>query len=276
MATDYFIPEIWSSKLLLDFQKAAVWAGLTNRDYEGDAQKGNTVHIPGIVDVTITDYKAAGRKTSAEGVSSTGVDLLIDQEKSFDFYIDDIDRAQSSPSFGAYTQSATNGLVQDADSFLAKLAVDNGTAQDDTTAPTDAESAWAVLEAAMLALDVGSVPTANRVAVVNPYFAQFLTGYDSKLTSVDTSGDSAGLRQGTIGEVAGFRVVKSANLPATADKLPQVVAFHTSAIAYASTISEVEGMRAQDKFADRLRGLHVYGGKVVRPDAVSVFTAAAA
>jgi hypothetical protein len=272
MAITNFIPEIWSSKLLLNFQRDAVFAGLVNREFEGEASKGNTVHIAGITDVAIKDYKAAGRTTTADAISDTGVDLLIDQEKNFDFFVDDIDRAQAGRSFDAYTQSASNGLVQDADKFLAALAVTGGTALTNTVAPTDAKSAWANIEAAQLALDVADVPADQRIIVANPYFAKWLTGYDSKLTSVDTSGDSNGLRRATIGEIAGFRVVKSNNLPAAAGKA-QFVAFHQSALAFVSQIEKTEAMRAENKFADRLRGLHVYGAKALRPTAIQVYTA---
>lgn len=269
MAITNFIPEVWSSRLLLNFERDAVFAGVSNREFEGEASKGNTVHIPGIVDVAIKDYKAAGRTTTADAISDTGVDLLIDQEKSFDFFVDDIDRVQAGRSFDAYTGSASNGLVQDSDKFLAGLAVTGGTVLADATAPTDAASAWSKIEDAANELDLADVPNDQRVLIANPHFTKWLTGYDSKLTSVDTSGDSAGLRRATIGEIAGFRVLKSNNLPGTK---AQFVAFHTSALAYASQISDVEAMRAENKFADRVRGLHVYGGKLVRPTAVRVYT----
>ena len=84
MAITNFIPEIWSSKLLLNFQRDAVFAGLVNREYEGEASKGNTVHIAGITDVAIKDYKAAGRTTTADAISDTGVAkravLLVSKE----------------------------------------------------------------------------------------------------------------------------------------------------------------------------------------------------
>ncbi|WP_234821651.1 hypothetical protein [Mycobacteroides abscessus] len=67
-------------------------------------------------------------------------------------------------------------------------------------------------------------------------------------------------------------MVTSNNLPESDS--PQAVFFHQRAAAFVSQIDEVEGMRAQDKFADRIRGLHVYGGKVVQAPGVLVFNRA--
>lgn len=270
MAITNFIPEIWNAQMLRDFNAQAIAAALSNRQYEGDATKGNTVHITTAVDVAIKDYKAAGRTTSADPVSDAGQDLLIDQEKNFDFYIDDIDRAQAAGSMEAYTQSAAEGLVQDADKFLLNVAATQATTTtNSTTAAATAADAWDVIRDLRKAMDKLNVPLANRVAVVNAEFASLLLGYDSKITKANESASTSGLRAGSIGPILGFDIYQSENLPVT-DK-QQVVGFYRPSLAFVSQIEETEAMRAQDKFADRLRGLHVYGGKVIRPDAVAVW-----
>lgn len=271
MAFTNFIPEIWSSKILTAFRNESIWAGLSNREFEGELAKGNTIHIPGIVDVVVKDYKANLRTTTADAISDTGIDLVVNQEKNFDFFVDDIDKVQAGRSFDAYTQSATNGLTEDADKFLASLAVTGGTAISTTTALTDARSAWDVIAEIRTSLNKAKVPLADRILVVNPDFEPFLTGYDSKLTAADTAGDTSGLREASIGRLSGFQVVVSAHLTAP-DGKAQAVGFHRSALAYVSQIDKIEAMRAENKFADRLRGLHVYGGKVLRPTAIRVYT----
>ena len=271
MAFTNFIPEIWSSKILTAFRNESIWAGLSNREFEGELAKGNTIHIPGIVDVVVKDYKANLRTTTADAISDTGIDLVVNQEKNFDFFVDDIDKVQAGRSFDAYTQSATNGLTEDADKFLASLAVTGGTAISTTTALTDARSAWDVIAEIRTSLNKAKVPLADRILVVNPDFEPFLTGYDSKLTAADTAGDTSGLREASIGRLSGFQVVVSAHLTAP-DGKAQAVGFHRSALAYVSQIEKIEAMRAENKFADRLRGLHVYGGKVLRPTAIRVYT----
>lgn len=271
MALSHLIPEVWSAQILESFRNATIWAGIVNRQYEGEAKRGNTVHIPGITDVTVKDYKAANRTTTAEAVTDTGIDLLINQEKAFDFYVDDIDKAQAVTSvMDAYTNSAAAGLVTDSDTFLAALAVTGGTAVTPAAEAEDGASAWNTIRDLRKALSKAKVPQDNRVLVVNAEFSALLEENDAKIMSADTSGSTDGLRNAVIGNLLGFTVYNSENLPTT-DK-PQAVAFHKSALAYASQIEQVEGLRAENKFADRLRGLHVYGGKVIQPTAIAVYT----
>lgn len=271
MAITGFIPEVWNAQLLLDFREQAAAAALVNRTYEGDARVGNTVHITSVVDVAIKDYAAAGRTTSPDAVTDDPQSLLIDQEKNFDFLIDDIDRAQAAGSMDAYTQSAGLGLAEDADQFLLNLAAAGGTTtiNGGGTAPASGNDAFDVLRDLRKALNKLHVPLSQRVAFVNAEFASLLVGADSKLTEVDTSGDSSGLRDGTLGRLLGFRIVESENLPITASA--QVVAFHQPSVAFVSQVNDTEAMRDTDSFSDRLRGLHVYGGKVIRPDGVASY-----
>ncbi|MCQ9367957.1 hypothetical protein NQ036_06825 [Brevibacterium sp. 91QC2O2] len=280
MSIEKFIPEVWASKMLLEFQRNAIFAGLTNREYEGDLTRGQTVHIVSPVPVKIKDYAAAGRTTTADDIQDTEITMTIDQEKSFDFYVDDIDKAQSvNPSeLNVYAQSASYGLVQDADQFLANLAVKDTKVPTSTVDPADVRpgnkeagnNAFNVLRDLRKALNKADVPAENRVFVANAEFEALLLSADSKLTSADTSGTTSGLRSAAIGNILGFTGFTSNNLTEV-DK-PQVIAFHRSAIAYVSQIEKTEAMRAENKFADRLRGLHVYGGKLVRPEAIVKFT----
>ena len=105
MSTSHFIPEVWAASILENFRNKAVLTGLANRDYEGDLKAGNTVHIPGIVDIQVKDYKTGvvakpggggtlPRTTAPDEVSDTGIEIKVDQEKSFDFIVDDIDAAR--------------------------------------------------------------------------------------------------------------------------------------------------------------------------------------
>lgn len=268
MAITNFIPELWSAQLLDRWIQEAVFPQLVNREYEGLATKGNTVHITGIVAPQVKDYKAANRTTSADAITDTQVDLLIDQEKSFDFYVDDIDRAQAAGSLESYTTAAGDGLVEDADRFIADMLVDNGTALAGT-APTTGDAAFNLIRDARKRLNLNNAPRAGRVLACNAEFEALLLGADSKLTSFDTSGDQAGLREATVGKLLGFRIVSTNHLPESDD--PQFVAWAPRAAAYVSQIDQIEGMRANDKFADRVRGLHVYGGKVVKSEGVVVF-----
>ncbi|MFB9926319.1 hypothetical protein ACFORO_42500 [Amycolatopsis halotolerans] len=272
MAIKNFIPEIWNAQMLENFHESVIAAGLVNRQYEGNATSGNTVHITGVVDVKVKDYKANGRTTSADEVADTRVDLLIDQEKNFDFFVDDIDKAQAAGSMDAYTRSASVGMAEDADKFiLATGATGAGhVLPTPTTAVSTGDGAFNVIRDLRKTFNKAHIPQTQRVLLINAEFEALLEDASSKLMAANTAGDTQTLRSAHIGRLLNFDIYSTENLPNT-DKA-QALAFYQPAIAYVSQIEKTEGLRAQNKFADRLRGLHVYGGKVILPEAVAVWT----
>jgi hypothetical protein len=279
MAITNFIPEIWSAAVQQALQEQAVIAPLVSREFEGDARRGNQVNITGVVVPTITDYAGAGRVTSAEDLDDAGDQLPIDQEKSFDFHVDDIDRVQAAGSFEAWTTAAARGLANDADAFLGAAMATEGTTL--TTSMSDiggatnpGNAAHTVIRDANKALNKANIPDGGRVALINAEFEAYLLDADAKLTSADVSGDPSGLRNATIGMYLGFRFVRSNLLPEL--DLPQAVFFWAPSVPYVSQINQTEGLRSHTKFADRVRGLHVYGAKVMDlpgyADGVQVYT----
>lgn len=281
MATDNFIPEVWASSILENFHNQAILVAKANREYEGQLKVGNKAHIPGIVDIKVKDYKTGvakdseghliPRTTEPDAVADTGIDITVDQEKSFDFFVDDIDRAQSGYGFDAYTASAATGLVEDAEAFLTTLLLTQGTKATGLTTPTDWASAYAIILGLRQRLNSAKVPFANRTAVINPAFEQFLLSDGSKITSFDKSNQTEGLREATIGRLLGFDVVVDPFI--TSDK-PTAAGYWEPSLAYVSQVDKVEQMRGEKKFADRVRGLHVYGGKLTRPTAAQIYQAA--
>lgn len=266
MAITNFIPEIWSAAVAQALQEQAVIAPIVNRAYEGDARRGNQVNITGVIVPTVNDYAGAGRTTSAEDLSDDGDSLLIDQEKAFDFHVDDIDRVQAAGSFEAWTTAAGRALANDADAYIAAQMVGGGTPLDtDITdilgATNPGDAAHTVLRDARKALNKANVPSGNRFAVINAEFEAALLSAEAKLTSVDTSGSPAGFREAVLGRYMQFTIVTSNLLPE--QDAPQAVFFWQPSVAYVSQIDKVEGMRSHTKFADRIRGLHVYGAKVL-------------
>lgn len=274
-----FIPIVWASRMLLDFREIAIGANLVNREYEGEARSGNTVRVNTGTAIDIKDYKTGvkldaddnpiPRTTAPDKVASTKIDLLIDQEKSFDFLIDDIDRAQAAGSMQPYTQSAAEGMAEDADQHIfASISGTNAhlTASNVTTG----DGAHDIVRNLRKALNKNRAPQGQRVLVVNAEFEGLLLSASSKLTDVDRSGSPAGLREASLGRLLGFDVYTSENLPVT-DK-PQALAWYRPSFAYVSQIEKMEPMRDQDSFSDRLRGLHVYGSKAVRPAGIVCWT----
>jgi len=129
-------------------------------------------------------------------------------------------------------------------------------------------------------LDVQSVDKAGRWIVISPEMMEVLMDEDSRLLNADF-GDSGGLRNGLVlNNWNGFRVYVSNNLPSVGtgagttgttaqdDNYGVIVAGHDSAVATAEQINKTETYRDPDSFADIVRGMHLYGRKILRPEAL--------
>lgn len=284
MAIANFIPEIWSAKLLSAQKKAQVYAqdGVVNRDYEGEiTQGGDTVHINSIGDPTVKTYTKNTAIADPEVLTDAQRDLVIDQQKYFNVAIDDVDAAQTKPKLmGEVADRAAYKMRDVSDAFIASLytgVAAGNTIGDDTTpkVPTVSTAGTAAYEYLVdlgIILDDNSVPSEGRWTVV-PNWYYGLLQKDDRFVDASKSGSTATLRNGEVGEAAGFRILKSNNVPNTAGAKYKIIAGSPLAISYAEQILKTEAYRQEKGFADGLKGLHVYGGKLVRPDHIAVLTA---
>lgn len=281
MSIDNFIPEIWANELLVNLNKAHVYGspGVVNRDYEGQIQNaGDTVRINSIGRVTIGDYTKNTDISAAETLTDAQATLLIDQQKYFNFQIDDIDRAQQNPKVMAGAmREAAYGLRDAVDQFIAGkyTDVDSANAVGSTGSPkTDVSThgAYVYLVELGVLLDNANVPSEGRFAVVPPWFHGYLQ-QDSRFVGNGTPGNLDVAENGRIGRVAGFDVYKSNNVPATTATKYRIVVGHPMAWSFAGQITSIEAYRPQARFADAVKGLMTYGAKVVRPSAIAVLCA---
>jgi hypothetical protein len=125
-------------------------------------------------------------------------------------------------------------------------------------------------------LDQQNVDSQGRWLVIDPVFKELLMDEDSRLLNADFGG--AGLQNGLIlNNLHGFRVYVSNNLPSVgtgpattggtnADNFGVIVAGHDSSVATAEQINKTETYRDPDSFADIVRGMHLYGRKILRPE----------
>ena len=280
MALDNFIPEVWSARLLENLQKALVFGqeGVVNRDYEGEIQQsGDTVRINAIGEITVGTYTKNTNISAPETLSDAQVTLLINQAKYFNFQIDDVDKAQQKPKvMDAAMREAAYALADTADQYIAGLytgVAAGNTIGDDTTpiVPT-ASNAYEYLVDLGVLLDEDNVPNMGRWVVVPPWFYGLLLKDDRFVKTGSPSADAT-LRNGQVGEAAGFTVLKSNNVPNTSGAKYKIVAGHPIAISYAEQINSVEAYRPEARFADAVKGLHLYGAKLVRSAAIAVLTA---
>lgn len=268
MAISNFVPEVWSSALLQNLRANLVYgqAGVINRNYEGDiSQAGDTVHITAFSDPAVRSYTKNTNITYDLLTDDTRA-LIIDQQKYFAFTVDDIDRRQALPGFvDETTTGASYNLSSAADTYLSglmKAAVTAGNTATAVTAPT-ASNAYTTLVGLRTILNKSNTPAQGRWVIVPPEFYALLL-QDDRFVRADASGTTAGLRNGISGRAAGFDVLESNTVPFTGDVF-SVIAGHGMATTYAEQIVKVESLRLENQFGDGVRGLHVYGGKVVRP-----------
>lgn len=282
MTLDAFAPEIWSARLLYRLTKAHVFgqAGVINRDYEGDIQNaGDTVRIQAIGPVTIGNYTKNTDISAPETLTDAEAALVIDQAKYFNFQIDDIDRRQAQVALmdGAMREAA-DGLSDAGDTYLAGKYTEAGSSVGTSGAPkTDlgtAGKAYEHLVALGVELDETNTPSDGRWAIVPPWFYGKLL-LDDRFVKAGTATSDAVLRNAQVGEAAGFTILKSNNVSNDGTTY-RIMAGHQLAWSMAEQIRAVEAYRPERRFADALKGLHLYGAKVVRPPQLSVLYANAA
>lgn len=266
MAVTTFIPEIWSARILDNLNKAHVYAALCNRDYEGEIRNaGDTVHVNSLTDVTIGTY--SGTLSTPQTLTTTDQTLVIDQAKYFDFMLDDVDKAQALPGLiEKATQSAAYGLADVSDTYIAGIMATGGTAMTATTVAITASNAYTNLVDMKVAMDKNNVPTNGRWVVVPPDYHGLLL-QDPRFVGYGNDFNAQILQNGHVGRAAGFEIYVSNNAP-VASSVYTVIAGVNAGCSYAEQLIETEAMRYQDAFADRVRGLHVYGAKVFQAKAI--------
>ncbi|MFZ1769138.1 MAG: phage capsid protein [Caldilinea sp.] len=284
MAITTFIPTVWAADLLTSLKRSQVYAqpGVVNRNYEGlIRERGDTVKITGIGAITLKNYTENTDMDSPETLTDDTRSLVIDQQKYFNFQVDDVDAAQMMNNGGLRMEAMAEAgyAVRDAqDAYVASLytAADAGNLVGTTAAPkTDLGTAGKpyeyLLELSVL-LDNANVPSDQRWAVVPSWFHALLL-QDQRFVNTGSAQAESRLSNAIIGSVAGFTVLKSNNVPNTTATKYRIIAGHPGAITFAEQIGKIEAYRMEKRFADAIKGLNLYGAKVVRPTALAVLTA---
>ena len=274
MAVTTFIPELWSARLLYALEKAHVATNLVNRNYEGlIANQGDTVHINSIGAITVSDYTKNTDISDPAALTTTDQTLVIDQAKYFNFQVDDVDKAQAAGELVDTAMGrAAYALADAADAYLLKLiaagaATGNvGGAASGPIALT-AANVYENIVKVRTKLDKANVPNTGRTIVVPPEVYALLLMDDRFAKNTATAGQDA-LINGLVGRVAGFDVYMSNNV-ATGTGTDtgktayfEVTAQVQAATTYAEQIIKTEAYRLEKRFADGVKGLHVYGAKV--------------
>lgn len=273
MAVDGFRPEIWSAAILSNLNNDLVYGALCNRTYEGDiSSAGDTVHITSIGEVSTRAYTEL-TSISWDEVADSQVDLVIDQKRYFALKVDDVEKKQALPFLDEATANAAYALRDNADSVIsaAMYTAVNSSANDlgAKTADISDNTMYGHLVSMKTTLDRDNCPQDGRWVVISPEIHGALL-QDPKFIDASASGSTDPLLNGFVGRAAGFDVHVSNQTPDPTASTYAVIAGHPSATAYADQILETEAIRLQDFFGDGVRGLHVFGVKVVRPTCLAL------
>ena len=278
MAITTFIPGVWSARLLSHLDKNLVYANLVNRDYEGEiAAYGDTVHINQIGDITVKEYTKNTDIADPEQLNTADQTLIIDKGDYFNFYVDDVDKAQARAELmDSAMQRASYGLADNTDKYVAGLlsagSITSGLGSTSAPISLNKDNAYEYMVKAKTALDKSNVPTAGRWIVVPPEFEGLML-LDNRFASAGGVKAEDRLANGLVARAAGFDIYVSNNVPNTSNSKYKIIAGTKMACTFADQIIKTEAYRPESKFADAVKGLHVYGGKLLRANTVAVLTA---
>lgn len=293
-----FIPAIWSAKLIEKFYDATVLAAISNTDYEGEIRnQGDTVKIRTKPTIAINDY-TADLNLAVQRPSSNIVELAIDRGKYFNTILDDVMEVQSDVdqlSMWADDASEQMKIVIDTDVLAAldtDIDADNqgltaGRISGDIVLGTPAAPLQLVARNAGAGetevidlltwlgqvLDEQNIPEQGRWMIIPAWVGSLIKR--SELRDASLTGDSQGIaRNGRLGMVDRFTLYVSNLLPTDTDGGAgdsfRIYAGHSHGFTFASQLTKVETLRAESTFGTLLRGLQVYGYKVVDGTALAL------
>ena len=294
-ANSFFLPSVYSKKVLNFFRKASVVEAITNTDYAGEISAyGDSVKIIKEPVISVSDY-TRGSDTTATKLTDQELSLVVDSAKAFKFIVDDIETNMSHVNFkevasssaayalkdsydaaviatmfsGISSSSPDHVLGSDSATDLAAGTFD-GTGNLDIGLGTSEHDPLDVMARMARLLDEQNVPEEGRWFVASPDFYEVLGQASSKLLSVDFNAGQGSIRNGLVssGKSRGFDMYKSNNIASTSNAAGKCLAGHMSAVATANTILSTEVIRDPSSFGDIVRGLHVYGAKVLRSEAL--------
>jgi hypothetical protein len=289
----FFLPAVYSKKVLNFFRKASVCEAVTNTDYAGEiAAFGDSVKIIKEPEITVYQYER-GQDVTQTKLTDQELTLVVDRANAFKFIVDDIETKMSHVNFKEVASSSAAYALRDAfdEGVFSIMQAGLSTSAPDHTLGTDSATALGagvydgagsidigtsetdpldVLARMARLLDDQNVPEEGRWVVASPDFYEQLSQSGSKLLSVDFNAGQGSIRNGLVssGKLRGFSMYKSNNLPATSNATGFMLAGHMSAVATAQSITSTEVIRDPSSFGDIVRGLHVWGGKVLRDEAL--------
>jgi hypothetical protein len=278
-----FRPTLWSSKLIVDTDEAFVGANLVNRDYQGEITgKGNIVKINEIGDISVSSYSENTDITIAQ-LTGAQKELVIDQAKYFAFNIDDVLAAQANVAvMSGAMRKAAHAIADTVDEHIAANYSDAGVSTSGIGTASSSLTVYATHATAASNLlgmftlmnryaDEADMPSAGRWFWMPPWVHSYVTyaGLVDNTTGAIKPGDPAAKGNGFVGSFMGFDLYVSNNVSNNGTQYRCMFGTR-DAISFAGQVTRVESGRVEKQFGDYVKGLYVYGSKVVRPDHLGV------
>lgn len=274
MSTRNFKPIVWAKQIEQNREKMMVAAKLCNRDYEGEIKNlGDKVKINGVSRPSITNYDDLNGLGDFERLQDQSTMLEITESKAFHFYVGDIDKRQSAGNImNAELTEAAAALAEVMDGYIYSFYNEAGIVEDVESLTCD--NVLTIINNTLGKLWKNNVPTTEQVSLeVTP---EFLTKLQMAKLLVDTD-NSGVLTSGVAHKLKTFNidVYMSNNLPKDEDGNDVCFLRTKKAISFAEQLKEVKSYEPQNFFGEAIKGLQVYGAKVIRPDELAVIKVAA-
>jgi len=271
-----WLPVIYSQKVQKFFRTASVVEDITNTDYAGEIENfGDTVNIIKEPSISVSSYTRGGA-INIQNLADDQLQLVVDQANAFAFKVDDIEERQSHVNWESLATSSGAYALKDSydENVIAAMVSGAGTTVGSDgsgtdigfgTSETDPLNAMANCAKRLHGADV---PTENRWFLGSPEWYEQLAQASAKLMDASVTGDAKSeLRNGRVtdGKIQGFNCYMTNNFAAsTTSNYYKILWGHMSSTATANAIAKTEVVRDPDSFADIVRGLHVFGRKVLR------------
>ena len=277
MAVTHFIQTIWSKKIQDDLEEKCKLVQDCTREYEGDCEYAQTVKILAVGDPTIGNY--IGQDIDIEEMTDSSQDLVIDVQKYFAFEVKDVDKAQSVPGLPEkYQQKAMHKLALAREKFVGALVAGKAQSTKDeaagntnykegattviTATGNDQAAIKKAIDDAIIALREKNFDTPGIVEIDPRSYKTF----KDELIEIKTANDEL-IKRGVVGMYDSYEV-KSTNNVYRDDAHVYCIVRSNKAVAFAGQINEVEAGRMERRFSDYIRGLDVYGSKIIAQDEI--------
>ncbi len=267
MAYENFKPVMWMKAIQEILRQETMFVDFCNQNIDGTPSYGNQVKILTAGKPTIKKYEP--QKGPIEGpqeLDGIDVTLNIDQARYFNFKVDDVDRAQTNPELmNALSRESALEMAAARDMYIAELML-GATNVSNSTAISTEKTINGLIDEALCALRTKNVTPGMEVEIMLPYYAY--QTFKNKLVELKSNNDAL-IKTGDVGWYDRC-IVKYSNLVHN-DGTDDYGWIRTKkAVAFAGQLEKTEAYRPEGYFADALRGLDVYGAKIVRPDELYV------